>query len=58
MSDVDALESGLDTSQGAAGTLEITISSNGGQIEGSAADSKEKPASGAVVALVGDYSAS
>jgi hypothetical protein len=51
---VDALESGLDTSQGAAGTLEITISSNGGQIEGSAADSKEKPASGAVVALVPD----
>jgi protocatechuate 3,4-dioxygenase beta subunit len=54
MGDVDALEAGLDTSQGAAGTLEITISGNGGQIEGTAADSKQKPASGAVVALVPD----
>ena len=54
MGDADALESGLDTSQGAAGTLEITISGNGGQIEGTAADSKQKPASAAVVALVPD----
>ena len=54
MGDVDALESGLDTSPGAAGTLEITISGNGGQIEGSAADSKQKPVPGAVVSLVPD----
>jgi protocatechuate 3,4-dioxygenase beta subunit len=54
MGDADSLESGLDTTQGAAGTLEITIGGNGGQIEGSAADSKQKPASGAVVALVPD----
>jgi hypothetical protein len=54
MGDADALESGLDTSQGAAGTLEITISGNGGQIEGSAVDSKQKPATGAVVSLVPD----
>ena len=54
MGDADSLESGLDTSQGAAGTLEITISGNGGQIEGSAADSKQKPATGAVVSLVPD----
>jgi len=54
LGDADALESGLDTSRGAAGTLEITISGNGGQIEGSAADSKQKPASGAVVSLVPD----
>lgn len=39
-------------SQGVAGTLEITINGNGGQIEGSAADAKQKPASGAVVVLV------
>jgi hypothetical protein len=54
MGDADSLESGLDTSQGAAGTLEITISGSGGQIEGSAADSKQKPAFGAVVVLVPD----
>jgi len=54
MGDADALESGLDTTQGAAGTLEINVSGNGGQIEGSAADSKQKPAPGALVALVPD----
>jgi len=54
LGDADALESGLDTTQGAAGTLEITVSGNGGQIEGTAADSKSKPASGAMVALVPD----
>lgn len=52
MGDADGIESGLDMSQGVAGTLEITINGNGGQIEGSAADAKQKPASGAVVVLV------
>ncbi len=54
MGDADGLESGLDTTQGAAGTLEITISGNGGQIEGTAADSKQKPGFRAMVVLVPD----
>src|SRR5258708_419627 len=54
MGDADALESGLDTTQGAAGTLEITIGGNGGPIDGSAAASKSKTPPRAIAALVPD----
>jgi protocatechuate 3,4-dioxygenase beta subunit len=54
MGDVDAMETGLDFTNGAAGTVEILLSPNGGQVEGTVADSNQQPAAGATVVLVPD----
>jgi len=52
MGDADALEAGLDLTRGSAGVLEILLSPNGGQVDGSVADSKQAVVSNAVVVLV------
>ncbi len=54
MGDVDALERGLDLTHGPAGSLDVVISPNGGQVEGTVADSKGQMSSGATVVLVPD----
>ena len=54
MGDVDGLDAGLDLARGSAGVLDIVISPNGGQVEGTVADPKGQSASGATVVLVPD----
>jgi protocatechuate 3,4-dioxygenase beta subunit len=54
MGDVDGLDAGLDLTRGSAGALDIVISPNGGQVEGTVADPKGQLASGATVVLVPD----
>jgi len=54
MGDTDALDAGLDLTQGSAGTLDILVSPNGGEIDGVVANSKGEFASGATVVLVPD----
>jgi hypothetical protein len=49
MGDADGLETGLDLSRGAGGPLEIMLSPNGGQVEGTVVDAKQQPATGTVV---------
>jgi carboxypeptidase family protein len=56
LGDKDILDSGIDASRGAAGSLEISISSLGGQIEGIVLNSEEQPVTGAAVVLVPDTS--
>jgi hypothetical protein len=49
MGDADGLEAGLDLTHGGTGTLEILLSPNGGQVDGSVVDSKQTATSAAVV---------
>jgi carboxypeptidase family protein len=51
--DKDIMESGIDTSRGAAGTLEVVLTV-GGQVEGVVLNAEEQPATGAAVVLVPD----
>lgn len=51
---VDVLESGLDLSRGAAGRLEMEISTAGGRVDGSVSDPREQPVAGARVVLIPD----
>ncbi len=51
---VDALETGLDLTQGAAGPLDIVLSPNGGSISGVVRDDRDQPVSPAIVALIPD----
>lgn len=51
---VDALETGLDLTQGAAGPLEIVLSPNGGSVNGVVRDDRDQPVSPAIVALIPD----
>jgi hypothetical protein len=48
----DALDSGLNLTRGAAGPIEVLLSSNGGQIDGTVLNAQQQPAVGATVALV------
>ena len=50
MGETDGLEAGLDLTHGA-GTLEILLSPNGGQVDGSVADSKQAAVSSAALVL-------
>lgn len=50
----DVLESGLDLTHGVSGSLEITLSSNGGQVEGVVLNASDQPEAGATVTLVPD----
>jgi hypothetical protein len=54
LGDKDVLDAALDLSRGAAGSLDVVLSANGGQIEGVVLNAEEQPAMGAVVALVPD----
>jgi hypothetical protein len=54
MGDVDGIDAGLDLTRGSAGALDIVVSPNGGQVEGTVADPKGQLASGATVVLVPD----
>jgi len=50
--DTDAIESGIDVSQGAGGLLQITLSAAGAQVDGSVTTDKGEPSTGATVTLV------
>jgi protocatechuate 3,4-dioxygenase beta subunit len=50
--DTDALDSGIDLSNGAPGQLEIVLSPAGGEVDGSVANDKGEPSAGAMVTLV------
>jgi hypothetical protein len=52
--DADGLEPGLDLTSGVGGTLDVLISPNGGQVEGTVIDPKGQIASGVTVVLVPD----
>lgn len=52
LGDKDILDSGIDGSRGAAGALEVVLSSNGGQVEGVVLNGEDQPATGAAVVLV------
>jgi hypothetical protein len=54
MGEADGLETGLDLSRGAGGPLEILLSPNAGQVEGTVLDAKQQPASVGTVVLVPD----
>ncbi len=54
MGDVDGMETGIDLTSGAAGILEILLSPNGGQVDGTVADSNQQPAAGVTVVLAPD----
>jgi hypothetical protein len=54
LGDKDELDTGLDFTHGAAGSLDIMLSSNGGQIDGVVLKAGEQPAVGAAVVLVPD----
>jgi hypothetical protein len=54
MGDVDGLDAGLDLTRGSTGALDIVVSPNGGQVEGTVADPNGQSASGATVVLVPD----
>jgi protocatechuate 3,4-dioxygenase beta subunit len=49
MGDADGLEAGLDLTHGGAGALEIVLSPNGGQVDGSVVDSKQTTTAAALV---------
>ena len=51
MGDKDVLDSGIDAARGAAGALEVVLSS-GGQVEGVVLNAEDQPATGAAVVLV------
>jgi hypothetical protein len=54
MGDVDGLETGLDLTRGSTGILDIVISPNGGQVEGTVTDPKGQMSPSATVVLVPD----
>jgi protocatechuate 3,4-dioxygenase beta subunit len=54
LGDQDVLESGLDLTRGVSGTLEVVLSTNGGQVEGVVLNANEQPEAAATVALVPD----
>jgi hypothetical protein len=54
MGDADGLEKGLDLSRGGGGSVEIVLSPNGGQVEGTVLDAKQQPSSVGTVVLVPD----
>jgi protocatechuate 3,4-dioxygenase beta subunit len=55
--DREVLDAGLDLSKGFTGAfLDVAVAANGGQIEGTVADSQQKPAANVTVALVPDSS--
>lgn len=54
LGDREVLESGLDLTHGIGGSLEITVSSNGGQLEGVVLNANDQPEAGATVVLVPD----
>ena len=51
MGDADGLEAGLDLTHGGAGTLEILLSPNGGQVDGAVSGLKEAAGGGAALVL-------
>jgi len=51
MGEADALETGLDLTHGGAALLEILLSPNGGQVDGSVGDLREAAGSGAALVL-------
>jgi carboxypeptidase family protein len=51
MGDADGLEAGLDLTRGDTGMLEILLSPNGGQVDGSVVDSKQAAVSNAALVL-------
>jgi protocatechuate 3,4-dioxygenase beta subunit len=50
----DATEDGIDVSNGVAGSLQITLSQNGAQVDGTVAGEDGNPVSGATVVLIPD----
>jgi len=54
MGDADVMEAGLDLSRGAVAPLEILLSPNGAQVEGTVVDAKQEPASVGTVVLIPD----
>jgi len=54
LGDQDVLESGLDLTRGVSGTLDVVVSSNGGQVEGVVLNASEQPEVGVMVVLVPD----
>jgi len=54
MGDLDGLDAGLDLTRGASGALDILVSPNGGQVDGTVNDQKQQPATAATVVLVPD----
>jgi hypothetical protein len=54
LGDEEVLESGLDLTHGVSGTLEVVLSSNGGQVEGVVLNANEQPEAAATVVLVPD----
>jgi len=54
LGDQNVLESGLDLTHGVSATLEVVLSSNGGQVEGVVLNANEQPEAGATVVLVPD----
>jgi len=51
LGDADALDTTIDLTRGGAGALEIVLSPNGGQVDGSVTDSQQHPARQATVVL-------
>lgn len=54
MGDQDVLANGLDITSGAAGSLDVVLSTNGGQVEGTVTNAKGEPATTAMVVLIPD----
>jgi protocatechuate 3,4-dioxygenase beta subunit len=54
LGDQEVVESGLDLTHGIGGSLEITLSGNGGQVEGVVLNAGDQPETGATVVLVPD----
>ena len=52
MEEVDALESGLDLTRGAAGSLQIVLSGKAAQVEGAVTNEKQEPVAGSTVVLI------
>ena len=52
MEQVDALESGLDLTRGAAGSLQIVVSGKAAQVEGAVTNEKQEPVAGSTVVLL------
>jgi protocatechuate 3,4-dioxygenase beta subunit len=48
----DSLETGLNLTRGVAGPLEVLLSANGGQVDGTVLNTQQQPAGGASVVLV------
>jgi hypothetical protein len=52
MEEADALESGLDLTRGAAGSLQIVVSGKAAQVEGAVTNEKQEPVAGSTVVLL------